>query len=279
MDNAGSRNPLKHPLHPALVHFPIGLFALSLLLDILRAAMGESAVLSAGAYYAMLGGVAAAIAAALAGFADWVDIRADHPAKRTATIHMTLNLGAVALYGFDLWWRATGGGFGIAAGLSAAAFGLILISGYLGGAMVYADGIAVGRHRRPTPTPRETLSVSSSAPAEEYVEIPEASELKDGETLRAEIDGTIVTLARWEGRYFAVQEFCTHRLGPLSEGRIAEGQVMCPWHRSCFDLASGKVTQGPAKMDLKTYEIKMQDGRILIRIPREEQPKEQQRAA
>ena len=49
-------------------------------------------------------------------------------------------------------------------------------------------------------------------------------------------------IARVNGELFALQEFCTHRYGTLSEGAIKDGQIECPWHRSCFDLRTGKVT-------------------------------------
>jgi nitrite reductase/ring-hydroxylating ferredoxin subunit len=43
---------------------------------------------------------------------------------------------------------------------------------------------------------------------------------------------------------------------------------MCPWHRSHFDVQTGKVAQGPAKVDLKTYEASIENGQIQVRIPR-----------
>jgi nitrite reductase/ring-hydroxylating ferredoxin subunit len=97
--------------------------------------------------------------------------------------------------------------------------------------------------------------------------VAEASQLADGETLRAEVAGYVMTIARLDGEFFAFQEFCTHRYGPLSEGTFQGQQVMCPWHRSCFDVRTGKVTEGPAKVDLKTFEVKVREGRIAVRIP------------
>src|SRR5438270_10154465 len=91
--------PLRHPLHPMLVHFPIGFFILSLLLDLGSFAFPRVPNLVLGSFYAMALGIVTALLAAVPGFVDYTDIRADHPAKRTATAHMTLNLILVALYG------------------------------------------------------------------------------------------------------------------------------------------------------------------------------------
>ena len=74
----------------------------------------------------------------------------------------------------------------------------------------------------------------------------------------------IITIARLDGEFHAFQEFCTHRYGPLSEGILRDGQVQCPWHGSCFDVRTGEVTRGPAKENLKTYEVVVGGGMIQL---------------
>jgi nitrite reductase/ring-hydroxylating ferredoxin subunit/uncharacterized membrane protein len=257
-----------------LVHFPIGLFVLSIFFDLATLFAGVGNPLVRGAFYAMLGGVVMALLAAIPGFVDWLDIRSDHPAKPLATYHMALNLAAVGLYVVNLLTRqgeldrAQPAILGVV--LSALGVGIIAVSGYLGGKLVYDDGIGSGRHRRHTPTPKETIFVSSSSAGalDGFVPVAEASNLRDGETLRVELDGNVMAVANIDGTFHAFQEFCTHRFGPLSEGTLQDGQVMCPWHRSCFDVRTGKVTQGPAKVNLKTYEVEIRDGKIWVRVPR-----------
>jgi nitrite reductase/ring-hydroxylating ferredoxin subunit len=92
----------------------------------------------------------------------------------------------------------------------------------------------------------------------------EEGDLKDGETLRVGYDGNIIAVAKQGGEVYAFQEFCTHRYGPLSEGRLEDHNVICPWHRSCFDIRTGKVVVGPAKLDLKTYSTRVQGGKVFI---------------
>src|ERR1700756_1403661 len=94
--------PLRHPLHPMLVHFPIGLFILSFILDLISLAFPSIPNLVRDAFYAMLLGIITALIAAVPGFVDYADIRSDHPGKRTATAHLTLNLIVVGLYGINL---------------------------------------------------------------------------------------------------------------------------------------------------------------------------------
>src|SRR6266404_2869815 len=169
-----------------------------------------------GSFSTMLFGVIAALLAAVPGFVDYSDIRRDHPGKVTATRHMTLNLMVVAIYGINLWLRSSalteskidlGPLF-----LSFIGIGLLSASGYLGGRLVYDEGIAVGRHKRKTPTPQDTLHLSTGYAAKDgettFVSVPNAEHLRNGETLRVEIDKQVMTIARIENELYAFQEFC-----------------------------------------------------------------------
>jgi nitrite reductase/ring-hydroxylating ferredoxin subunit/uncharacterized membrane protein len=261
--------PFGHPLHPALVHFPIGLFVLSLVLDIASYLNVTSNDLFQASLYTMAFGIVMGVLAALAGLVDRSDIRLDHPARKTSTIHMVLNLTAIGLFGINFFLRL---GQSNLAGLplpylllSFVGVGIILVSGYLGGTMVYDSGIGVGRHRRYTRTPRKTIDVSILVRHDGWAPVCDEDELHDGETLRVNCNGNIIAIARQGGEVYAFQDFCTHRYGPLSEGKLQDHQVICPWHRSCFDIRTGKVLEGPAKVDLKTYSTMIRGGKIFIK--------------
>jgi uncharacterized membrane protein/nitrite reductase/ring-hydroxylating ferredoxin subunit len=263
--------PLGHPLHPILNHFPIALFVISLLFDAatLFGYGGNALVLAA--FYTMILGVVMGVLAAITGLADYLDIRADHPGKRNATLHMGLNLAMLVLYAVNLNLRNGELGAGrtpiLPLLLSLAGVGIIGVSGYLGGQLVYDDGVGVGRHLRRAGAPPHTIKVlSSRADPGGFVAVADEGRLGDGETLRVQVDRTVMAVVKLEGKTYAFQEFCTHRFGPLSEGNFHGHEVQCPWHQSCFDIRTGKVTQGPAKVDLNVYESKVEGGKILVRL-------------
>src|SRR5438128_395596 len=267
--------PLRHPIHRMLVHFPIGLLLLSFLIDLASLAFPSVPNLVRDSFYAMLLGLIMALVAAVPGLVDYTDIRSDHPGKRTATAHMILNFMVVVVYGINLDVRSSSLlDPKISMGpliLSLIGIGLLSASGYLGGRLVYDQGIAVGRHKRRTPTPEETLHLATSNNADfSLVSVPDAERLGDRETLRVEIDGHVIAIAKIDNQFYAFQEFCTHRFGPLSEGSFEGFDVKCPWHNSCFDVRTGKVTQGPAKVDLKTFKVEMRDGKVCLAVPRAE---------
>jgi uncharacterized membrane protein len=131
-----------HPIHPMLVAIPIGLWVFSFIADWVFAA-NHREIWHTVAFYTMAGGVIGALLAAVPGFIDMLSLPAG-TMKRTALIHMTINLTVVVLYCINLWMRR-----GAAAGdmgpvwLSTLTILMLLVSGWLGGKMVYKLGIAV----------------------------------------------------------------------------------------------------------------------------------------
>ena len=57
------------------------------------------------------------------------------------------------------------------------------------------------------------------------------------------------------GVFYATQNECTHKRGPLSEGELDGSTVTCPYHGAQFDVCTGKVLRGPAAQPLKTYRV------------------------
>ena len=132
-----------HPIHPMLVTIPIGLWVFSLVADLVALRSANAATWSTVALYAMVGGVVGALAAALPGLVDLLSLK-DKAIKKTALIHMTLNLTIVALYAINAWTRVQGSvAPNVSLWLSVLAIAMLLVSGWLGGKMVYLAGVGV----------------------------------------------------------------------------------------------------------------------------------------
>ena len=132
-----------HPLHPILVALPIGLWIFSIVSDLIFKFGFGGPVWSDVAFYTLAGGIVGALIAALPGFIDLFSI--ENPKSRSIGIwHMTINLLAVALYCVNFWLRqhrTPGDNLPIA--LSVIGIVFIIISGWLGGELVYVRGVAV----------------------------------------------------------------------------------------------------------------------------------------
>jgi len=130
-----------HPIHPMLVPFPIGLYGFSFLCDLcwyLSAGDGWRVL----ALYTMAAGTVGALCAAVPGLIDLLAIRR-RPLRKLGLWHMSVNLTVVALYLANLWLRINGSTSAWQVLLAGAAVMLLMVSGWLGGELVYVHGVAV----------------------------------------------------------------------------------------------------------------------------------------
>lgn len=134
-------NIAKHPIHPMLVAVPIGLWVFSLVCDLVYVFASDNDNWSTVALYTLIGGIVGALVAAVPGIIDMLSLP-DHP-KRIAIMHMSINLTVVALYVVNAWARLRGLGETWPVWLSAIAVAMLGVSAWLGGKLVYEQGVAV----------------------------------------------------------------------------------------------------------------------------------------
>ncbi|HEU5237721.1 MAG TPA: DUF2231 domain-containing protein [Pyrinomonadaceae bacterium] len=132
-----------HPFHPIIIPLPIGLWIFSIASDLIFKFGWGGQVWNDVAFYTLAGGIVGALIAALPGFIDLTGLT--NPKTKTIAIwHMMINLLAVALYCVNFWLRTQRTpGDNLPIILSAIGIVLIIISGWLGGEMVYVRGVAV----------------------------------------------------------------------------------------------------------------------------------------
>lgn len=98
-------------------------------------------------------------------------------------------------------------------------------------------------------------------------------DIKDGTMKKFEIGGKEILISNIDGKYYAINNKCTHRNGDLSQGKLEGNIVTCPKHGSKFDITTGKVVSGPKIPLLKLkindeerYEIKIEEDFLYVRI-------------
>jgi nitrite reductase/ring-hydroxylating ferredoxin subunit len=77
------------------------------------------------------------------------------------------------------------------------------------------------------------------------------------------LSGERVAVFRYDGRISALSNVCQHQNGPLGEGRIVNGCVVCPWHGYEYQPATG-ASPAPFTEKVPTFEVRVRAGRVLV---------------
>lgn len=144
-----------HPIHPMVVPIAIGGFILSFIFDIVCLATGNTDPWATVAYFTMIGGIVGALAAAVFGFVDLISLP-EGRIRNVGYAHMGLNLTIVVLFIVSAWMRHEEVTGNVPFILSLIGILLLVVSGWLGGKMVYEIGVGVSGEEAPTGTTRPT---------------------------------------------------------------------------------------------------------------------------
>lgn len=231
-----------HPLHPALVAMPIGAWTTASALDVLR---------EPGAARKAVGlGLLAALPTLATGLHDWADTVGAE--RRVGLVHALVNDVAVGAYAAS--WLARRRGRNVkGAALAATGAAVLTVGGWLGGHLAYARGVGVDTNAF-TSGPDEWTDVLGEA------ELPAV-----GGTVRVDAAGVPVLIIVTAAGPHGLADRCTHRGGPLSEGSLEDGCIVCPWHGSAFDIEDGSVARGPASRPQPRFQVRVRDGRVQVR--------------
>lgn len=237
---------LGHPLHPVVTDVPIGAWTTALALDA-RGALTGNAGYARAADFALAVGLAGATAAAVTGLNDWSETGGR--SRRIGLLHGLLNVSATALMATAYCLRrqearAAGRAVGVAG------YGIAVAAAYLGGDLVY----------------RERLGVTHAVieEPEQFTRVLESAALPDHSMRKATIEDASFLIVRQGQRLCALAHPCAHLGGPLSQGTLKDGSVVCPWHGSEFALDDGHVLNGPATEPQPCFEVRERGGWIEV---------------
>lgn len=99
-----------------------------------------------------------------------------------------------------------------------------------------------------------------------FVEVAKKSQIPEDGVIGVEVDGKILALVNLNGEIYALDDSCPHEAGPLSEGELEGGEIVCPWHASHFDVKTGRVTMDPAMQDIATYKVRLVGDAVEVEI-------------
>jgi nitrite reductase (NADH) small subunit len=93
-----------------------------------------------------------------------------------------------------------------------------------------------------------------------FVRTVRLEELPPGTVRELQVEGKAIAVANVGGKFYAIDNLCLHRGGPLGQGPLHGNLVSCPWHGWQYDVTSGKVLENPAiNVDCYPTEVRGQD--------------------
>jgi 3-phenylpropionate/trans-cinnamate dioxygenase ferredoxin subunit len=100
----------------------------------------------------------------------------------------------------------------------------------------------------------------------DFVPIAKVTDIPDPGRLVVEIDDRLVVLFRVGGRFYCLDDVCTHDGGPLGEGRLEDHTIACPRHGAKFDIRDGRALTMPATKPTAVHEVKIENDQVYVRL-------------
>lgn len=102
--------------------------------------------------------------------------------------------------------------------------------------------------------------------ADTYHPLIEAEALHQGKARCFEVDEHQILLCHTREGFFAVHNICSHAYARLDEGRLRGTRIICPLHGASFDVRDGSVKGAPAFEALRSYPVRIVDGRVEVSL-------------
>lgn len=100
----------------------------------------------------------------------------------------------------------------------------------------------------------------------DWTRVCQVGDVPVGQLKSVEVGNVRVVLANVDGDLYALEDQCSHQDFPLSAGLLEGRQVECVFHGARFDLETGKPTCLPAVRPVRTFDVKVAGGDVLLRV-------------
>ena len=99
---------------------------------------------------------------------------------------------------------------------------------------------------------------------EHWTEVLDRACLPEDDVVGVDVEGRQLALYVVNGEVYATDNICTHGHARLCDGFLEDYEIECPLHQGRFDIRNGKAMCEPLTVDLKSYPVKIQDGRVFV---------------
>ncbi|MDQ7052858.1 MAG: bifunctional 3-phenylpropionate/cinnamic acid dioxygenase ferredoxin subunit [candidate division KSB1 bacterium] len=100
----------------------------------------------------------------------------------------------------------------------------------------------------------------------DFVEVAKTTDIPAGKAKVVEVQDKKIAIFHVDGRFYAIDDTCSHEDASLAAGTVEGTEVMCPLHGARFDLRTGKNLSLPAVFPVQSYELKIENDAIFILV-------------
>ena len=102
----------------------------------------------------------------------------------------------------------------------------------------------------------------------DWVDVAKKQDLGPGAWRTVDVNDVLIAIFNIDGKYYAIEDTCTHDGETLAGGEIEGCEIICPRHGARFDITTGEVLSEPAYEDLETFPVRVEDGMVQVRDER-----------
>jgi naphthalene 1,2-dioxygenase system ferredoxin subunit len=102
--------------------------------------------------------------------------------------------------------------------------------------------------------------------SEQWIETCNIGEIPEDDVIGVQVQGREIAFYRVDGNVFATDNVCTHGHARLCDGFLEGHEIECPLHQGRFDVRNGKAMCEPLTEDIRTYPIRIQDGKVFVAL-------------
>lgn len=102
--------------------------------------------------------------------------------------------------------------------------------------------------------------------SEQWIDAASRDAVIDGDVIGITVAGREIALYEVDGEVFATDNICTHGAARMSDGFLEGREIECPLHQGKFDVCSGKALCAPLTEDIRTYPVRIQDKRVMLKL-------------
>jgi 3-phenylpropionate/trans-cinnamate dioxygenase ferredoxin subunit len=100
----------------------------------------------------------------------------------------------------------------------------------------------------------------------DFVRVAAVAEIPDPGKQLVEVGDRLLALFHVGGKFYAIDDVCTHDGGPLAEGELVGFTIACPRHGAQFDIRDGRALTMPATQPTVAHEVKVEGDGVFVRL-------------